>query len=396
MGLRYKIKDRLPANLLPLAKKIYSLSKVPHYWIPYAFKQGKAWHPKSITFEITYRCNLRCAMCPQAIDYQGKKSNLRLQQRQRKELTTEEIFKLIDDASELGVSDFGLTGGEVFIRKDVFEIIDYIKAKTLNCSILTNGTLINKEGAKRIVGLGVDKVTFSLDGPEEIHNKIRRSPKAFVALMEAIEYIQEEKNIQNKSNPYLALSCTISSLNAQCLTDLIDVADKYKINVNYGYLFYSTKEMEEATAQIFSKDRVKSEDQDVPQYLKQVDPKLIEREIEKIREKAKRQGISVNFQPNLKGQEIYRRFHDDSFAYVNKCFYPWYALRVNPYGAVYPCSMNVYVGNVKDEPLKTLWNNARYVRFRRTLIRKGLFPACVKCCVLNNKLWTYLPTVIKP
>ena len=391
MGLRYKIKDRLPANLLPLAKRIYNLSKVPHYWIPYAFKQGKAWHPKSITFEITYRCNLRCAMCPQATDYQQGDSKLRRQQRQRKELIIGEIFKLINDASEMGVSNFSLTGGEVFIRKDVFQVINYIKAKELNCSILTNGTLINKEVAKNIVGLGVDKMTFSLDGPKEIHNRIRRSSKAFDALMEAIQFIQEEKIIQNKSNPYLALSCTISSLNAQYLTDLIDIAGKYRINMNYGYMFYSTQEMEEMTMQILTMDDVKGEDQDLPEYLKHVDPEVVRRQIEDIRSKAKRQDISVNFQPNLKGQEIYRRFHDDSFAYVNKCFYPWYAFRVNPYGDVYPCSMGIKVGNICKEKLSAIWNNNKYIQFRNALKKNRLFPKCTKCCVLSDKLWSYLP-----
>lgn len=304
MSFKYRIKRKTPPRFLPALKKVYGLMKVPHYWIPYAFKKGVAWNPRSITLEITYRCNLRCAICPQAIDYQHEDSKLRRQQRQRKELMTEQIFKLINDASEMGISDFTLTGGEVFIRKDVFQALDYVKAKGLNCSILTNGTLINKEAAKKIVGLGVDKMTFSLDGPPNIHNKIRGIPRAFDALMEAIQFIQEEKITQNKSNPYLALSCTISSLNAQYLADLIDIAGKYRINMNYGYLFYSTQEMEEMSRQIFSSNGVKGEDQDVPQYLKQADPKVIEREIEKVREKAEKYGISVNFQPNLKGQEI--------------------------------------------------------------------------------------------
>ena len=111
--------------------------------------------------------------------------------------------------------------------------------------------------------------------------------------------------------------------------------------------------------------------------------------------KAKDYGILLNFQPYLAGQDIVRRFHDDTYAYVNKCFYPWYAFRVNPYGDVYPCSMDILIGNIKEQSIKTLWNNEKYVSFRKALMKKGIFPRCTKCCVLNNTLWSYLPCVIK-
>lgn len=101
--------------------------------------------------------------------------------------------------------------------------------------------------------------------------------------------------------------------------------------------------------------------------------------------------LNVTFSPNLRKSEIYRRFMDDSYSYVDKCFYPWYEIRINPYGVVYPCSMNVDMGDLRKKPLSKIWNNQKYIGFRKALKENKLFPKCKKCCKLNNKIWDYLP-----
>lgn len=390
--LKYKLKKRLPPDLFHVLKLIYKQRDLFHYWFPYIFYNGRALNPTRITLEVTFRCNQKCLMCPQSADILSEHSRLQEQRRTSKELTTAEIYSIVDEAAGMRVSSFGITGGEAFMRKDILQIIRYVKSKGLNCSVLSNGTMIGKQLAQEIVAAKLDRITFSLDGSREIHDKIRNVKNAFGNLMQAVAYIQEEKKKRKVSHPYLSFSSTISSVNSECLSELMDVAAEREMDMNFGYLFYTTDEMIQKTNKIFKMEGAKAEDQDVSDYLKKVDVEKLKTEIEKIKRKEKSLGIKATFQPPLKGNEIYRRFYDDSFAYTNKCFFPWYGVRINPYGDVYPCSMNVVMGNIKDNRLGDIWNNEKYIEFRRSLKHNKLFPKCIKCCVLNNKLWSFLPS----
>lgn len=112
----------------------------------------------------TMSCNLSCVHC-----YVPSSPNIKI----KNELSTEEIFKIIDFAHKKNVREIRLTGGEPLIRKDIIDIINYATSKGLFVSIETNGLLISEEFLQSLkdplkVSFGV-----SLDGPKEIHEKIR-------------------------------------------------------------------------------------------------------------------------------------------------------------------------------------------------------------------------------
>lgn len=395
MSIKTFVKNYTPLRFYGSIKSIYRLIGVPHYWIPYAFMKGKAFHPKQMTLELTFRCNLNCVMCPQAIDRQKEDSKLISNVKAKPELSTDECLLLVDEAVTLGVRKFTITGGEPLLRADALDILGYAKTKGLNCTLLSNGVLITGEIAKRIVELEIDQVTFSLDGPEDIHQTIRKSHGAFERLINAIHLIQIEKEKAGSIFPNLSLTCTISALNADRLSETFQLAKELNINIHYGYLFYTTQEMTLKTNEVFQIGASKDEDQDVEGELKEVNVENLKREMQFIKQEAKKDGIRVSFQPDLKEQDVERRFYDDSFSYSSKCFYPWYAVRINPYGDVYPCSMGIRMGNITDNKLGKIWNNDVYMKFRKALIKQKLFPKCAKCCVLNNKLWSYLPALFK-
>jgi len=392
MSLKYKIKEKLPEKAFNFLKSTYLIGSAYHYWIPYAFKRGRTYNPKEITIELTYRCNLKCVMCPQSIDYLSKDSKLLEKHRQVEELKKHELKSIIDNASLLGIKHIALTGGEIFLREDIFEIIESIKAKKMICSILTNGVLIKEREASKLVALGIDKITFSLDGPEKIHNEIRRDKNAYRNLINAVKFIKEEKIKRGSILPYLALTCTISSLNAPHLSELFNIADDLGIGITYGYLFYTNQTMNEKTNEIIKIGDAKEEDQNIPSELKKIDIEILKEEIKKINTLKNKSRVKVSFQPPLNENEIAKRFYDDFFTYTSKCFYPWYAMRINPYGEVYPCSMNIIMGNIREERIEDIWNNKKYVEFRKALKRQGIFPRCTKCCKLNYKFWSYLPS----
>ena len=393
MNIKYFIKEKIPPKLYNFVKSIYKMKFIPYYWYPYIFMDGKAFHPFSLTLEITFRCNQNCMMCPQSTDKWKDNSRLLKNLKDLDELSSDEIKSLVDESVSLGIKNITITGGEPLLRPDTIEISRYIKSKGITCNLLSNGTLIEEDMAREIVRSGIDKITFSLDGPKDIHEEIRRSNNSFDKLKNAVNLLKKEKVRIHSKTPYISLTCTISALNANRLSETIDVAKDLGVNIHYGYLFYTTKEMEDNTNKIFPIGLSKDEDQNVEESLKQIDTVSLQREINRINEKALDCGMRVSFQPPLKGRDIERRFYDDSFTYTDKCFYPWYAVRVNPYGEVYPCSMGVNMGNIRQKKLNKIWNGDEYTRFRKALKKHKLFPKCNKCCVLNDKLWSYLPRI---
>jgi MoaA/NifB/PqqE/SkfB family radical SAM enzyme len=78
--------------------------------------------PVSGSFELTFRCNLRCAHCY---------CNLPLNDQDtiEKELATEEVFNILDQIAEAGCLWLLITGGEPLLRKDFLEIYTYAKKK---------------------------------------------------------------------------------------------------------------------------------------------------------------------------------------------------------------------------------------------------------------------------
>lgn len=387
------IKRILPPSILPIARWGYRLVSARDYYPQYVFSKGKAGIPREIKYEITFRCNLRCIMCPLAAAFDDPGSKLVREWKEEKELTTQEIFNLIDDAARMGVKKIGITGGEPFLRKDIIEIVQHIKKNKLKAAILSNGTLIDQRTAERIVQTGLDTLQFSIDGSEEIHNRIRNSSTAYAKSMDAARFVRQAM-MQNKARkPALSFCCTISSENVGSFKRIVDAAKAVDASISFGYLFYTTKEMEKKTNQEVQIGDVKGENQDIPDYLKRFDVERLYTEVVETKRFARDIGVSVTFEPDLTKEEIRRRFEDDTYAYTNKCFYPWYALRINPYGAVYPCSMNMRMGSIREEPLSAIWNNEAYIRFRTKLKQQMLFPKCAKCCKLNDQLWTHLPKI---
>ena len=68
---------------------------------------------------------------------------------------------------------FGATGGEPLLRKDLIEVLEYATKKGIRTGFATNGFFLDEKVARKIKDAGISSIQVSLDGTEEIHNKIR-------------------------------------------------------------------------------------------------------------------------------------------------------------------------------------------------------------------------------
>jgi radical SAM protein with 4Fe4S-binding SPASM domain len=148
---------------------------------------GAARIPINGSFELTFRCNLRCVHC-----YCSLPSND--QGAIEKELTAEEIFHIFDQIAEAGCLWILLTGGEPLMRKDFLDIYTYAKKKGFLITLFTNGTLITPEIADYLAEWPPFEVEITLYGvTEETYEKITGIPGSFERCKRGIKLLLERK-----------------------------------------------------------------------------------------------------------------------------------------------------------------------------------------------------------
>jgi len=134
-----------------------------------------------VVWNMTRRCNLKCIHCysnSADIDYPD-------------ELTTEEGKKLVDELAAFGSPVILFSGGEPLLRRDLLELAQYARDKSMRAVISTNGTLITKDIAAKLQKVGLSYVGVSLDGIEKTHDRFRGKKGAFAAAIEGIRNCRE-------------------------------------------------------------------------------------------------------------------------------------------------------------------------------------------------------------
>lgn len=151
---------------------------------PYEFKKVRT-RPAldCVILEITRRCNLACKYC-----YAGATA-ARLKP---DPLSTKKILELIGECNRMGVREICLTGGEVFCREDICEILDASSRLGICSTIFTNGTLLSETIVKQLSKYLIREVRTSLDGfLPATHDAIRGSKGSFKRTMKSIEMLRQ-------------------------------------------------------------------------------------------------------------------------------------------------------------------------------------------------------------
>ncbi len=130
-----------------------------------AVKQNKP----IVVWNMTKQCNLKCLHCYASATTHPSEG----------ELTTEEGRRFLEDIARYNCPVVLFSGGEPFLRKDLFDLIEYADSLGLRPVISTNGTLITKEYALRAKKAGVKYIGVSLDGLAEINDRFRGVNGAF-------------------------------------------------------------------------------------------------------------------------------------------------------------------------------------------------------------------------
>ncbi len=135
-----------------------------------------------VVWELTDRCNYTCDYCGFSITHS----------KPEEELTTEEMFSTLEGLKAKGFSHIKFTGGEPFIRKDLFQILEKANELAFISDLSTNASLITPEKAKMLSALKLKMVHSSIDGHNQgVHESVRNK-NTYERTIRGVKYLVDE------------------------------------------------------------------------------------------------------------------------------------------------------------------------------------------------------------
>ncbi len=338
-------------------------------------KDGRADRlPIGAVYEATMRCNLHCEFC-YVIDF------LNIEGEWRQEMTLERLRQAFPDQPGFQVS---LTGGEIFMRKDIMSVLDLFREKGYSCGYLTtNGTIINEERAEALADLAaagfLKHISVSVDGPGELHDRARGLKGTFERTCAGLRRLQEAA--RRKHAPLrVSINTTVAQESLEALDQMVDVAEELGVDaIGLNHLMYSTPEEVAETVRMIGAD-----DPSVIATFVTPDPGLdiarVKQQVAALAEKCRQRNVLFDYRPKVHPQLI-ENYYTPGAKLEGRCLYPFLHARVGFSGKVYFCPfIRVEVGDLATSSLEEIWNGPTYVEMRRRLLEHGIFPVCRRCC----------------
>ncbi|WP_366921947.1 putative heme d1 biosynthesis radical SAM protein NirJ2 [Metallumcola ferriviriculae] len=293
-----------------------------------------------ISWNTTNQCNMYCDHCYRDA---GARSD--------EELSTEQGKQLLDEIIKAGFKIMIFSGGEPFMRDDIFELVEHGIKGGLRVVFGTNGTLITKEVAQKLKDLGVMGVGISLDSLDKAkHDKLRKYKGAWD------EAVRGMKNSREVGLPF-QIHTTVMDWNDHEVTDMTDFAVDMGAVAHHIFFLVPT-----GRAVSIEEESLRAE-----QY-----EELLERILKK------QQEVDIELKPTCapqfmriaKQMGMNMRFGRGCLAGTSYCI-------IGPRGDVQPCAyMDIHIGNVKEEKFSELWADSPTFKELRTMEYKGGCGVC--------------------
>jgi Fe-coproporphyrin III synthase len=307
------------------------------------------------------RCNCRCVMC----------DIWRI--RQVREITVQDLQPHLESLRALRVRWVVFSGGEPQLHSDLPALSRLLRAEGVRVTLLTAGLLL--ESQSRSVADTVDDVIVSLDGPPEIHDRIRRVPEAFARLargVEALRQLRPKMAVRGRS--------TVQKANFLRLRETVLAAKQIGLD-SISFL------AADLTSEAFNRPGGWAPARQNPVALNVDEVGKLEEEVEAlIRERLddSARDFVLESPEKLRRIVLHFRAHLGQLAPVApRCNAPWVSAVIEADGSVRPCFFHPPLGNIKERPLLEIINGEEAINFRQRLQIPNN-PVCQRCvCSLH-------------
>ncbi len=292
--------------------------------------------PFSVHLDVTYRCNERCQHCYLDHDDHG-------------EMTLTEIKKVLAQLADAGTFALSLSGGEVFMRRDFFDIVAYARDLLFSVKIKTNGVMLREFEARRLAELGVQNVQISIysDRPE-VHDGITKLPGSLKRSLHAIHLLK-------------ARGVRVTIANVLMTANLFDDSGVLRLAKEMGVSYtldpMVTPKMDGDTSVL-----------------------ALRAPLWALQKAVRNQELTGALETVAVDEDSANESAADDLpctAGHNSCY-------ISPYGDVFPCvQFPLPSGNVRQQPFLDIWRHSRQLKQVRSLRNHDLF-TCSKCSHLSR------------
>lgn len=332
-----------------------------------------SYYPKTLFINLTNTCNAHCKMC----QYESSnRLNTNVEQ-----LSLDDIKKLVEEMAPYLPNISFVGGGEPLTHKKIVEIVRYIHSKGLFVGLTTNGILL-KDYAKDLAEAGLDYVTVSLDGPAEIHNKIRGVNNCYEKAIEGI------KEIKKYGNVIVQTSTTVFDMNYNKIPELLKELSVLPIDAKFGALMMN----------FTNSDQVKKHNLGCGNFFKaevinydalDLGSIGVEAFINMMQVAEKKYGMMWMYSPKTKEELTSYFANAEQLIHKERVRCPWlYSTITNTGNVVFCIDMvnndGMILGNFKKQSFKEIWNGKKANDFRKFLEDNSRFHICSRCCAYIN------------
>lgn len=290
--------------------------------------------PLSVTIELLTECNLRCKHC-----YIPEHDDMGL--------GTETIIKLLYDLREVGTLSVIFTGGEIFLREDIFEIIETARRLHFRVFLLSNATLLNEDKISRLASLHISEFSASVYSlNSSIHDSITGVPGSLEDTLNNL-LLMKKYNIPTK------LKTPLMKDNCFCYKELGEFCNKNNFEHEVSPIITSKNNCDTSTHSL------RVSESDLLNIISDLD------NVEREREEKRKIPVPVF------------GLHDEICSIIYYNFY------IDCKGEAYPCNSFFYrIGSIFDSSISDIWNNSQQLKELKKMKRKDLHK-CNECSLIN-------------
>jgi radical SAM protein with 4Fe4S-binding SPASM domain len=308
--------------------------------------------PVHAVWELTLACDLKCCHC-------GSRAG----HKRRGELSTLEAFRLVDQLAELGVREVTLIGGEAYLRKDWKQIISAVVKSGMMCSLQTGGRNMTEARIGEAVAAGLGAAGVSIDGLRELHDRLRGVQGSFEAALAALSRFQAHGVATNVTTQITREA--IPQLRELCEVLLAAKVKNWQVQLTVA--MGRAADNEHLLVQ--------------PYQMLELMPLLAD-----LYQRCTQSGLLLQPGNNVGYFGPYEgllRGSGNEAVHYQGCFAGRNVIGIEADGTIKGCpslATDAFGGgNVRNEPLKIIWQDTPQMSFARRLTRDDLWGLCAVC-----------------
>ena len=321
-----------------------------------AVLHARAYKPIYVKIKINYGCNLKCEMCKH------------WRETREPPISMNRFREIISELAELGCKKIHFSGGEPMLRPQLPDLVEHATQLGMRVTLTTNGTLIDKVKAKRLVEAGLRGVNVSIDSPlRKMHEKIRGVEGSFKQTTKAVSLFNK---YSHKGKLTVRINTVVGRSNYQTLATLPDLAHEL------GADGINLIPVDDHCGEHLSLRK-----KDIAFFNENIAPRIAERAMEL--------GLIVSEEdafPFGQDEDEVKLARAGRYALgfykKHPCYAPWTHTLIDHAGMVYVCCMTREqippLGDLKKSTFKEIWEGRAYQQIRLQMHPPAL-PMCQRC-----------------